>query len=375
MIDGEGHRRRRGDVGRIGDLLEIGLLREGQRKEQMIDDIERRCQCRAPSEPVDAAIGDEHADQACIFEGKRPFLANPVDHPAHHRREQDVGGIVDQEQEGQLVYGEAEMLDHHEGGKYHENLPTRPRHELQRVIEPVTASQDQPVMLRCVHREGGIGKPAIDGDGNGDAAAGHIDGVIAQPAPFEDDGDQPVGHKRGCRSRRHQPADDLRRAFLVDPLKLQRLVDRFVIVKADGADQRRDQQPGKAGEEGRHRDGGAERDKRQQRQRLFAHYNQHKDDPDSEESRDFADGLKPADLDAGEVRDLDREIVQQRKPGRKPERHREGHQEQQPDRAAALGKGLAEGGDKNGHAAWDPDAGEAAPYTALPATAISERWR
>ena len=94
--------------------------------------------------------------------------------------------------------GKAEMLDHHEGCKDHEDLPPRPGHELQRIIQPVAPPQDQPVMLANFHRKHRIGYPAIYGDGDSDPAPRHIDLMIAKPAPFEDNCDQPVCNKRCC---------------------------------------------------------------------------------------------------------------------------------------------------------------------------------
>ena len=50
-------------------------------------------------------------------------------------------------------------------------------------------------MLRRFHPEPRIDDPAIDGDGNGDAATGEIDIVVAESAPFEDKRNQPIGKK------------------------------------------------------------------------------------------------------------------------------------------------------------------------------------
>ena len=81
MVDGEGDRRRGRDVPRIGDLLEIGLQREGQREEQMVEHVERARHDHAPAEPVDPAIGEEHERQPDVFEGHRVPLAEPPDAP------------------------------------------------------------------------------------------------------------------------------------------------------------------------------------------------------------------------------------------------------------------------------------------------------
>ena len=47
-----------------------------------------------------------------------------------------------------FVHSKAKFFDHHEAGKNHENLTPCASHELQRIIQPIAAAQDQPFDLR-----------------------------------------------------------------------------------------------------------------------------------------------------------------------------------------------------------------------------------
>ncbi len=74
---------------------------------------------------------------------QRTAFAPAGDGMTHQRREDHVGHKVDQEQRRYFVHFEAKPFDHHEGREDDEYLPSRARHELQCVIEPVPATQNE----------------------------------------------------------------------------------------------------------------------------------------------------------------------------------------------------------------------------------------
>ena len=322
------------DIARIGDFLEIGLERERQREQQVIHDIERGGQHHAPAKHVDAAIGHEDQCQPGIFEQQRRAFAIAMHRPPHQRRADHVGHEIDQEQRRDLMHLEAEFLDHHEAGEHHEYLPPCARHELQGIVEPVPAAQHHALNLRIRGLELRIDEQAEQRDQRGKAPGHQVDGVVAEIERLPRHDDQHIGHKRRARPGGDQPAQNLRRAQLVDPLQLQRLVDRFVIVKTDRAEHRNRQDAAKGGELRRQRRGHPQKQKRDQPEHLFAHEDDDRDHPDGQKARYLAHRMQPADIGAIEPRGLDHEIIEQRRPCGEGHRHGGGHQEQQGHGAA-----------------------------------------
>jgi hypothetical protein len=85
VVDGEGDRGGRRDVGRVGDLLEIGALRQDEGEEDAVDDEERsgdeRPGCAEPA-LAGERIADEDRDQRDVFELDRRPLADLADEAA-----------------------------------------------------------------------------------------------------------------------------------------------------------------------------------------------------------------------------------------------------------------------------------------------------
>ena len=123
VIDGERNARRRGNVGGIGDLLEVGLDGDGEREKHVIDNVQARRHVGVLHE----CVGGEDADQADVFQGERVAFANAPDPRADLLREEKVEQMVDQEQRRDIGRRIAELLHHQETGEDHENLPSRPR--------------------------------------------------------------------------------------------------------------------------------------------------------------------------------------------------------------------------------------------------------
>ena len=338
MVDGEGHGGGRRDVARCRDLLEIGLQREGEREEKVVDDVKHRRHHDAPAEPVDAAIGQKDRDQPDIFEDQRVAFAEPADGAAHIGRGDHVDEVVDKEQRGHLIDAKAEAFNHHEGREDDEDLSPRARHELQQVVKPVALAQDEMLQLRVRRLEPRIGEGREKDDGDGQPARGRIDHLIAEVEGLPGQHDQPIGHHRRARSDGDDPADRLRRLGPVDPLQLQRLVHRLEIVKPDRGQKRDDKDAAKAGEQRRHRRRRPQKRQRQKRERLFAEQPQKDDHPDGKKARYLTHRVKPADLHPGEARGVLDEIVQKRRPGGERQRHRRRHEEQKRRRPPPAGQ-------------------------------------
>lgn len=160
MVDREGHGGGGCDIGRIGDLLEIGLQAERHPEQHVIHHIERRGQHQSPTEGIDPAIHQKHDQQPRMLHHQDPPLAVARKPAPDEGRKQQVGQIVDQEKRGQLVHLQAEALHHHEGREHHENLPPRAGHELQQVVKPIAPPQHHMLVLRVGRLELRIGKQA-----------------------------------------------------------------------------------------------------------------------------------------------------------------------------------------------------------------------
>ena len=244
----------------------------------------------------------------------------------------------------------AEAFDHHEAREDHEDLPPRAGHELQRIIEPVAAAQHHFLVLHRGRLELRIGQHGGECDGDGNAPADHIDDAVAEAQRLPQRHDREIGHQRGQRARGHEPADHARGVLNLQPLQLQRLVHRLVVVEPDGAEHGDRQDTAHGGEIGRDRRGRAQKRERDQPQHLLAHEEQDGDDTDGEEARDLAHRMQQSDVGPVEIGDLDNEVIEQRRPCVEGDRHGQRHEEQQghgtaPERQAL---GLFEG-DKTGH--------------------------
>ena len=102
MVDGKGHRLCGRDIGRVRDLLEIGLQREGQRKEHLVQHIKPARDHEAPAEPVQPAIGQKHQRQPDIFKGHHPPLAEMAQGAPHHRGRHHLQHVIHQQKHGHL---------------------------------------------------------------------------------------------------------------------------------------------------------------------------------------------------------------------------------------------------------------------------------
>ena len=73
MVDRESYTGTRGNVGRVGNFLEISLDGNCQGKKEMVDDIQSGCQFCI----VDESVGDEHDHQASVLKDQcRSFPHN-----------------------------------------------------------------------------------------------------------------------------------------------------------------------------------------------------------------------------------------------------------------------------------------------------------
>ena len=304
----------------------------------MVQHIECSRKHHAPTEIVNSAIGKEHADQTDIFERQRAPLAPDGNGFPHQGGEEDVGDVVDQEQRRDLVHLEAEALDHHEGGEHHENLTPRTRHKLQRIVQPIPAAQHELLQLRLGAFELRIGEIGEDRDGQRGAARDHVDKVVAQVEGLPRQHQKAIANQRCRRPDRHDPAQHLRRLLLVDPLQLKRLVHGLEIVKPDRAEHGDGQDATKAGKPRGDRRGRTQKRQRYNAQNLFPKQHQQGNDTNGQEARNFAHGVQPTDLDPGEVRRLDHEVVQKRRPSEERNRHPCRHQHQQEDGAPPEGQ-------------------------------------
>ena len=86
MVDRKGDTGRRRDVGRVGDLLEIGLHGNRQREECVVDHVEARCK----EGILDKGVGNKHRDQTDIFRAKCIAFAEAADQGADPWRESHV---------------------------------------------------------------------------------------------------------------------------------------------------------------------------------------------------------------------------------------------------------------------------------------------
>ncbi len=190
-----------------------------------------------------------------------------------------------------------------------------------------------------------IGQSREQHDGNRQAPKRHVDRIVIQPQTVPQRDNRPIGRQGRPRPHRHDPPQHNRRAGLVDPLQLQRLVHRLEIVKPDGGQKRHHQKATERGEPPReHRRRPQER-QHHKRQNLLAHRQKDRDDDDRQQPRNLPHRMQPADLLAGERGHLDDEVVQKRRPGRETERHRRSHEVEKrlrppPDgQAGGLGQG------------------------------------
>ena len=100
-----------------------------------------------PSKPVQAPIGQKHQRQPDIFERHHIALAELAQRAAHRRGRNHLQHVIHQQKHGHLRDFHPEPLHHHEPGKDHENLPPRPRHELQRIEQPIAFAQHHMLVL------------------------------------------------------------------------------------------------------------------------------------------------------------------------------------------------------------------------------------
>ncbi len=324
MVDGETEARRGGDVGRIGDLLEVRLDGDGHGEEHVIQNIEAD---RHPRR-LDESVGGEHADQADVFQRQGAALAPPRDKPADARGDDDVDGAVDQEHERDGGGVETELLDHQEAGEHGEDLAPRPGHEGQRIEKPVAPADDHPLALLGRHREAREGDPDDDGDHEGQAAAQHVHPGHVHAGHMEGQPDEGEGGQGGKGFDGNAPAEEFGRVLLVDPLQGQGLADGLIVVEPDGHEDGRRIEADHAGELPGNGNADAEDAERYQGQRLFAHQQQQENHREGEEPRHLAETLQDADLDSGEGGPLDGEVVEQRLPRIEGQRHqRRQHQQ------------------------------------------------
>ena len=231
-----------------------------------------------------------------MFNIQRQLFPKPRHHPAQNWRKQDIDHQIDHEQPGHLFNRKAELFDHHKACKHHKYLPPRARHQLQRVIQPIAAAQDHVFMLRMRRLELWIGQQAEQRYQRGYPACHHINCVVIQRIGLPGQHNRGVSHQRCPRSRRHQPAQHLRRAGLVDPLHLQGLVDRFEIMKPDRRQHRHRQDAAHCGEMRGDRGGHAQQRQCDHPQHLFADEQQQRNHPDGQEPRDLAHRVQPTDV-------------------------------------------------------------------------------
>ena len=135
------------------------------------------------------------------------------------------------------MHVKSETLHHHKARKHHEDLPPGAGHELQRIIQPIAFAQNHGFVLRCGRLELRVKHHTGQGDGRGYSARNHIGCIKAQREPLPSHDDDPKCHEGGGRAHGQEPAQNLRCPCLRNPLQLQGLIDRFVIMKADRGEQ------------------------------------------------------------------------------------------------------------------------------------------
>ena len=95
MIDGKGHRSRWRNIGRIGNLLEIGFQGKGQREKQVVYHKQGARQHHAPAKHVNAAICQKDQGQTRIFKDQSIALPVARHNPAKHRPNKHIHHEVD----------------------------------------------------------------------------------------------------------------------------------------------------------------------------------------------------------------------------------------------------------------------------------------
>ena len=294
----------------------------------MVHDIEDRRQHHAPAEIVDPAIGEEDDAQAHIFKDQRAPFPEDLHDTTQHRGCGHVDQQRDHEKTRDVVDVEVEQLHHHEACEDHEDLPPRARHELQRIIKPVTAAQDHLLDLRMRGFKLRIDEKAQKRDDCREPAREPIDDIEGQVEPVPACHDQEID-QQGCpRPGGQKPAQRLRSPFLVDPLQLQRLVHCLVIMKPDGRQHGHHQNAAHLRELRCHRRRHTKQNKGHKPQHLFADKHDQGDHPNGKEARNFAHRVQPADVGTIKACHLDHEVIQKRRPRRKGHRHRHRHDEE-----------------------------------------------
>ena len=139
VVDGERDAGGGGDVGRVGDFLEVTVHGDCQREEHMVGDVEQR----GDSGVLHEGVTRENSDQPGVFKQQRAPLAPFADEFSDERREVNVDRAVHQKQHGQRGRAVAEPLHHQKPGEHHEDLAARAGQKCQRVIQPVAAAQDE----------------------------------------------------------------------------------------------------------------------------------------------------------------------------------------------------------------------------------------
>ena len=228
----------------------------------------------------------------------------------------------------------AEGLHHHERGEDDEDLPARPRHELQRVVEPVTPAQHDGRGLMRRGREVGEAEPAQRRDAQGEAAADQEDLEIGQLQQRQRAEHQPVGDERSERGDCSHAAEHHRELTRAGPLHGEGLLHGRQVVEARGHQHGGEIEPPERGQEAGHRDPDSHDGEGQDREGLLAPDEQHEHHGEREKARHLAKALEHPDLPARERRLLDHEVVDQHRPGLEGDGNGGGEQEQQNLRAA-----------------------------------------
>ena len=313
MVDGKGDARCRGHVGRIGDFLKIGFLGNRQRKKRIVDDIQHAGHRGILHE----SIGDEHADQTGVLEGNGRTLAIVQDQPANFRGEEEIEEIVQQKQGRDIFRLETEFLHHQPGRKHHENLPPRPAHKIQRIIQPVALAQHKAGVLDDFLRKAREGQAEEQGGSNANQPKpGKHDFIVKVPI-LRDQPDrakrQNLRHGRG----RHHTGQKHRCLAHGKPLQRQRLVHRLVIMEANRHEQRGQVKPGRRRKIAGDGNAKAQNAEREPGEGLLAQQKQHEYCGKGQQPRNFPHRLLHTDFISGGTKGIAGKIVDQRLPSRK----------------------------------------------------------
>ena len=144
---------------------------------------------------LNKGIGHKDADQPDIFKRQSAAFAKACNQTANFGRQHHIKCLVDQKEQSDGSYRIAELLHHHETGKYHEDLASCATHKGEGVIEPIARPQDEGFSLHSRRLECGKERPGGQGDEDGYGSTGQIDPLVVKPNPLPDDEYQSVSEQ------------------------------------------------------------------------------------------------------------------------------------------------------------------------------------